>query len=214
MSVNQKINNLLHTKDISLHDTKKNIIVVNGKNHRYNPNKPLSKILSSKIDKLTKTAEYNKQVNLIKATKGLQINRAISSYAIRNIKPKVEETKSSFKNYLNAQKISNIKLLALQGLSCVRTYESTLREFMRTHPGIRLVLDVALKVVDISAIEVLKKDKSINEKEYNILSNVNRYNDFKTELDKEKISQKKLIDIIERDNEATSLEKKEVEHMK
>ncbi len=89
----------------------------------------------------------------------------------------------------------------------MRTYESTLREFMRTHPGIRLVLDVALKVVDISAIEVLKKDKTINEKEYNILSNVNRYNGFKTELDKEKISQKKLIDIIERDNEATSLEK-------
>ena len=117
MSVNQKINNLLHTKDISLHDTKKNIIVVDGKNHRYNPNKPLSKILSSKIDKLTKTVGYNRQVNLFKATKGLQVKRAKSNFAIRNTKPKIEETKSSFNNYLNAQKISNIKLLALQGLS-------------------------------------------------------------------------------------------------
>ncbi len=171
-TLNQKLNILKASGDAKIHKARignrrgeQTVITIDGKNYQYNPNKPLSQIVSKVINKKAKTTEYKKQEQLIKATHGLRLRRSLASYAIKNHRATVEEGQSALGGYTNSLTISNIKLLGLKGLSYIKYQLDTLKTFLNNHGNmkIHLVVDIATKSLNDDNERYIKSMRSRTE---------------------------------------------------
>ena len=114
-------------------------LIIDDNQYRYNPIKPISNKLKSKIEKKRRTNEYRAyQIKELAATDTFKKN------AVRK-----RATITAFKAYANAYTISNIRLKGLNGLTYFPYQFERLNEYLENHKGMKLNATVKISVVNI-----------------------------------------------------------------
>ena len=117
--------------------------IIGDNQYRYNPTKPISKKLKSKLEKKRQTNEYRAyQIKELAATDTVRI------FAIRK-RATITEEQSASKAYANAYTISNIHLKGLNGLTYFPYQFERLNEYLEKHKGMKLNATVKISVVNI-----------------------------------------------------------------
>ena len=83
-----------------------NVVIIGDKQYQYNPN-IISKLLTTKLNQLTTTKQFNATQQIKKVYQGIRLRKSLSTYAIK-YKAIVGDAVSAFKSYTNAYSISNI----------------------------------------------------------------------------------------------------------
>ena len=119
-------------------------IIIDNNQYRYNPTKPISNKLKSKLEKKKKTNEYRAyQIKEQSATE------TVKKFAIRKRATTTTEEQSAFKSYSNAYTISNITLKGLNGLTYFPYQFERLNEYLEKQKGMKLNATVKISVVNI-----------------------------------------------------------------
>ena len=118
-------------------------LIIDENQYRYNPTKPISNKLKSKLEKKRQTNEYRAyQIKELAATD------TVRKLAIRK-RATITEEQSAFKAYANAYTISNIHLKGLNGLTYFPYQFERLNEYLEKHKGMKLNATVKISVVNI-----------------------------------------------------------------
>ena len=118
-------------------------LIIDDNQYRYNPTKPISNKLKSKLEKKRQTNEYRAyQIKELAATD------TVRKFAIRK-RATITEEQSAFKAYANAYTISNIHLKGLNGLTYFPYQFDRLHEYLEKHKGMKLNATVKISVVNI-----------------------------------------------------------------
>ena len=118
-------------------------LIIDDNQYRYNPTKPKSNKLRSKLEKKRQTNEYRAyQIKELAATD------TVRKFAIRK-RATITEEQSAFKAYANAYTISNIHLKGLNGLTYFPYQFERLNEYLEKHKGMKLNATVKISVVNI-----------------------------------------------------------------
>ena len=118
-------------------------IIIDNNQYRYNPSKPISNKLKSKLAKKRRTNEYRAyQIKELAATE------TVRKFAARK-RATITEEQSAFKAYANAYTISNIHLKGLNGLTYFPYQFERLNEYLEKHKGMKLNATVKISVVNI-----------------------------------------------------------------
>ena len=118
-------------------------LIIDENQYRYNPTKPISNKLKSKLEKKRQTNEYRAyQIKELAATD------TVRKFAIRK-RATITEEQSAFKAYANAYTISNIHLKGLNGLTYFPYQFERLNEYLEKHKGMKLNATVKISVVNI-----------------------------------------------------------------
>ena len=118
-------------------------LIIDDNQYRYNPTKPISNKLKSKLEKKRRTNEYRAyQIKELAATD------TVRKFAIRK-RATITEEQSAFKAYANAYTISNIHLKGLNGLTYFPYQFERLNEYLEKHKGMKLNATVKISVVNI-----------------------------------------------------------------
>ena len=118
-------------------------LIIDDNQYRYNPTKPISNKLKSKLEKKRQTNEYRAyQIKELAATD------TVRKFAIRK-RATITEEQSAFKAYANAYTISNIHLKGLNGLTYFPYQFESLHEYLEKHKGMKLNATVKISVVNI-----------------------------------------------------------------
>ena len=118
-------------------------LIIDDNQYRYNPTKPISNKLKSKLEKKRQTNEYRAyQIKELAATD------TVRKFAIRK-RATITEEQSAFKAYANAYTISNIHLKGLNGLTYFPYQFARLNEYLEKHKGMKLNATVKISVVNI-----------------------------------------------------------------
>ena len=118
-------------------------LIIDDNQYRYNPTKPISNKLKSKLEKKRQTNEYRAyQIKELAATD------TVRNFAIRK-RATITEEQSAFKAYANAYTISNIHLKGLNGLTYFPYQFERLNEYLEKHKGMKLNATVKISVVNI-----------------------------------------------------------------
>ena len=118
-------------------------LIIDGNQYRYNPTKPISNKLKSKLEKKRQTNEYRAyQIKELAATD------TVRKFAIRK-RATITEEQSAFKAYANAYTISNIHLKGLNGLTYFPYQFERLNEYLEKQKGMKLNATVKISVVNI-----------------------------------------------------------------
>ena len=118
-------------------------IIIDNNQYRYNPSKPISNKLKSKLAKKRRTNEYRAyQIKELAATE------TVRKFAVRK-RATITEEQSAFKAYANAYTISNIHLKGLNGLTYFPYQFERLNEYLEKHKGMKLNATVKISVVNI-----------------------------------------------------------------
>ena len=118
-------------------------LIIDDNQYRYNPTKPISNKLKSKLAKKRRTNEYRAyQIKELAATD------TVRKFAIRK-RATITEEQSAFKAYANAYTISNIHLKGLNGLTYFPYQFERLKEYLEKHKGMKLNATVKISVVNI-----------------------------------------------------------------
>ena len=118
-------------------------LIIDDNQYRYNPTKPISNKLKSKLEKKRQTNEYRAyQIKELAATD------TVRKFAIRK-RATITEEQSAFKAYANAYTISNIHLKGLNGLTYFPYQFERLNEYLEKHKGMKLNAAVKISVVNI-----------------------------------------------------------------
>ena len=117
-----------------------NKLKIGDKSYRYKRDKPISKVLKKKLDKVKSTIAY-KRHELVKKkdAKWLKVdkNKALKSIQKR-FKSTVRDEQSAFKSYANSYSVSNLKLRGLKALSYLKYQDFRLKQFIEKHNGMKL----------------------------------------------------------------------------
>ena len=118
-------------------------LIIDDNQYRYNPTKPISNKLKSKLEKKRQTNEYRAyQIKELAATD------TVRKFAIRK-RATISEEQSAFKAYANAYTISNIHLKGLNGLTYFPYQFERLNEYLEKQKGMKLNATVKISVVNI-----------------------------------------------------------------
>ena len=118
-------------------------LIIDENQYRYNPTKPISNKLKSKLEKKRQTNEYR-----VYQIKELAATDTVRKFAIRK-RATITEEQSAFKAYANAYTISNIHLKGLNGLTYFPYQFERLNEYLEKHKGMKLNATVKISVVNI-----------------------------------------------------------------
>ena len=118
-------------------------LIIDDNQYRYNPTKPISNKLKSKLAKKRRTNEYRAyQIKELAATE------TVRKFAVRK-RATITEEQSAFKAYANAYTISNIHLKGLNGLTYFPYQFERLNEYLEKHKGMKLNATVKISVVNL-----------------------------------------------------------------
>ena len=102
-------------------------LIIEDNQYRYNPTKPISNKLKSKLAKKRRTNEYRAY-----QLKELAATDTVRKFAVRK-RATIAEEQSAFKAYANACTISNIHLKGLNGLTYFPYQFERLNEYLEKH---------------------------------------------------------------------------------
>ena len=115
---------------------------IGAKTYNFDRNKPLSKRLITKFNKIKQTIDYKKyelkekrdikRVNLDK-------NKALTGIQKR-YKATITDEQSAFKNYTNSYTISNIRVQGIKALQYLKHQDFKLKEYLQKHKGLKVIL--------------------------------------------------------------------------
>ena len=112
-------------------------LIIDDNQYRYNPTKPISNKLKSKLEKKRRTNEYRAyQIKELAATD------TVRKFAVRK-RATITEEQSAFKAYANAYTISSLTYFPYQ-------FER-LNEYLERHKGMKLNATVKMSVANIYA---------------------------------------------------------------
>ena len=118
-------------------------LIIDDNQYRYNPTKPISNKLKSKLEKKRRTNEYRAyQIKELAATD------TVRKFAVRK-RATITEEQRAFKAHANAYTISNIHLKGLNGLTYFPYQFERLNEYLEKHKGMKLNATVKISVVNI-----------------------------------------------------------------
>ena len=112
------------------------VVTIGDKSYQYNPNK-ITKVLTSKLNKLTKTNQFEATHEIKRVYQDVRLKKALKSYAVKH-KAEITDVESNFNLYANAFTITNIHLKALRGLSYLKYQYDKLSEHLSTNPGTKI----------------------------------------------------------------------------
>ena len=128
----------IEKKQIGNRKELQNVLTIGDKSYRYNP-KNITKVLTSKLNKLTKTDKYKATNEIKRIYSSIRLRNSLKSYAMKN-KATITNVKSAFDSYVNSYSITNIKLKHLKGLSYLKYQYETLRPFLIRSPNMKLLI--------------------------------------------------------------------------
>ena len=114
------------------------VITINGKSYIYN-SKKLSKVLLTKLDKLSKANKYKEAQEIKNIYLKHRLRNVLKSYAVKH-KADISDTVSLFNKYSNAVTISDIKLKGFRGLTYLKYEYNRLYEFLQGFPGMAIIV--------------------------------------------------------------------------
>ena len=119
-------------------------MIIDNSQYRYNPTKPTSNKLKSKLEKKRKTHEYRAyQIKELAATD------TVKKFCHKKKSNNITEEQSAFKAHANAYTISNIHLKGLNGLTYFPYQFERSNEYLEQLKGMKLNATVKISVVNM-----------------------------------------------------------------
>ena len=127
---------VIEQKTIGRRKGLRTVVTIADNSYQYNP-KQITKVLTSKLNRLTKTSQFEATHEIKRVYQGVRLRKSLKSYAM---KYKVQRTdvESSFNLYANVFTITNIRLKALRGLTYLKYQYDKLNAYLRTNPGMKI----------------------------------------------------------------------------
>jgi len=116
------------------------VVTIGGESYQYNPNK-ITKVLTSKLNKLTKTNQFEATHEIKRVYQSIRLRNYLKSYASK-YKAEIKDAPSLFNSYINTYSISNIKLKGLKGLSHLKYQYDKLNTFLNRNPNMKILIVV------------------------------------------------------------------------
>ena len=116
---------------------------IDGKNYRYNKDKPIINRLKTKLNKIANTNEYKRHL-ILQKSKTRKAREALKRYAIRQ-KAVISNEAKALKSYANTYSISNINLQGWRGLSYFKHQKERLLEYIRKNKSMKILADVEIE---------------------------------------------------------------------
>lgn len=122
-----------------------NRLKIGDKTYRYDKNKPVSKVLNTKLKEVARSDEYRKHSLLMKGANYIKLTRGrpLKEY-VKKFKSKITNEQQAFKGYANTYSVSNIRLKGMRGLSYLKYQKQRLAEFLDKSPNMKIIVEVDL----------------------------------------------------------------------
>ena len=114
------------------------VVTIGDKSYQYNPSK-ITKVLTSKLNKLTKTNQFEATHEIKRIYHDTRLKNALKSYAVKH-KANIAEGPSLFNSYSNAVVVSDIKLKGYRGLTYLKYEYNRLYDFLMGFPGMAITV--------------------------------------------------------------------------
>ena len=146
-------------------------IVIDGKQYKYDKEKPFTGKLKKQLNKISKTPDFKRFEILDKASKGVMVRKNLKRYAISTFGKRTDNF-SALKRYANTYSIIDIEKEGFKGLGHIYYQKSRLKEFLNKHKSMKLLIDV-----EFVLRQVIEEDETTEEylttirsRRYNILN--------------------------------------------
>ena len=120
----------------------RNVVTIGDVSYSYNPNK-ITKTLTSKLNKLTKTKQFEATHEIKQIYQKVRLRKSLKSYAGK-FKAVIKDEASMFKGDINSMSITNINLKYLNGLSYLKYQYEKLNAFLTRNPNMKLLIVVSI----------------------------------------------------------------------
>ena len=114
------------------------VVTIGDKSYQYNPSK-ITKVLTSKLNKLTKTNQFEATHEIKRIYHDTRLKNALKSYAVKH-KANIADGPSLFNSYSNAVVVSDIKLKGYRGLTYLKYEYNRLYDFLMGFPGMAITV--------------------------------------------------------------------------
>ena len=114
------------------------VVTIGDKSYQYNPSK-ITKVLTSKLNKLTKTNQFEAIHEIKRIYHDTRLKNALKSYAVKH-KANIADGPSLFNSYSNAVVVSDIKLKGYRGLTYLKYEYNRLYDFLMGFPGMAITV--------------------------------------------------------------------------
>ena len=119
---------VIEQKTIGRRKGLRTVVTIGDKRYQYNP-KQITKVLTSKLNKLTNTSQFEATHEIKRVYQGVRLRKSLKSYAMKH-KANISETQRLFNSYSNAVSISDIKLKGYRGLTYLKYEYQRLYDFL------------------------------------------------------------------------------------
>ena len=130
---------------------------IGDKTYRYDKNKPVSKVLNTKLKEVARSDGYRKHGLLMKGANYLKLTRGrpLQDY-VKRFKSKITDEQQAFKGYANTYSVSDIRLKGMKGLSYLKYQKQRLAEFLNRSPNMKIIVETDLSFKN-SADELIRR---------------------------------------------------------
>ena len=118
---------------------------IGDKTYKYDKNKPVSKVLNTKLKEVARSNDYRKHRLLMKSANYLKLTRGkpLQDY-VKQFKSKVTDEQQAFKGYANTYSVSDIRLKGMKGLSYSKYQKQRLSDFLNRNPTMQIIVEADL----------------------------------------------------------------------
>ena len=118
---------------------------IGDKTYRYDKNKPVSKVLNTKLKEVARTDGYRKHGLLMKGANYHKLTRGrpLQDY-VKRFKSKITHEQQAFKGYANTYSVSDIRLKGMKGLSYLKYQKQQLADFLNRNPNMKIIVETDL----------------------------------------------------------------------
>ena len=116
---------------------------IGEKTYNFDRNKPLSKRLIAKLNKIKQTLDYKKyELKEQRNIKWVNLGKNTALIGIqKRYKATITHEQLAFKNYTNSYSISNIRVKGIKALQDLKHQDYNLKQYLQKHKGMKVILE-------------------------------------------------------------------------
>ena len=124
-------------------EVKEKKLKIGEKTYNFERNKPITKRLSTKFNKIKQTMDYKKwELKEKRGKKWVDLDKNKTLTRIqKRFKANVSDEQSAFKSYANSYSLTDIKVKGIKALQYLKYQEGKLKEYLNKQKGMKIVLE-------------------------------------------------------------------------
>ena len=133
---------------------------IDDKTYNFERNKPITKRLKTKFNKIRQTMDYKKYE--LKENRGIRWTKLDKNKALTGIQKRYKATitdeQSAFKNYTSSYAISDIRVKGVKALQYLKYQDFKMKDYLRKHKGMKVILQTFSNFKSKKTNEVVRRE--------------------------------------------------------